>query len=117
MILGKMRNILINEVCFYDCSDFIKRYRYYKDTNNVLLNLDLGCSPLLNSYKKSLTKQELGKDVLKCFQLESKKRKVEVKSEDNTTEDKGNEKETIDYKVTDNKKDNESVQSIDLLQR
>ena len=113
---SKMRNIIIDKVCTFDCPDFTEHCQYCVHTNNMLLNLGLGLGSLLNSYKNRFTKKELERDVLKYTQLESKKRKVEAELEDNTTEDEDNGKETTDCEATDNEKDNESVKSADLLQ-
>ena len=73
-----------------------------KYINNILLNFGLGCGPLLNSNNNRFIRTELGRDILKCTQLESKRRRVEIELEDDTTEVDNNDKETIDCEATDN---------------
>ena len=113
---GTMCNVVINKVRTCDYPDFIKHRVHCKHINNVLLNLGLGHGPLLNSNKNRFTREELGRDVLKCAQLESKRRRVEIESENDTTEVEDDDKETTDCEVTDNEEDNESVESVDLLE-
>ena len=78
--------------------------------------MSLDHSSLLNSNKNRFTREELERDVLKCTQLESKRRRVEIESENNTIQVKDNNEEIIDCTATDNKKDDESIESVNLLE-
>ena len=114
--LGATCNIVIGKVCTCDYPNFIKYHMHCDYANNTLLNLGLSCDPLLNSSENKFVKEELGRDILKCTQFKSKRRRVKIESEDNTTEVKDNDEEIIDYKATDNEKDDESVKSTNLLE-